>query len=576
MGARLSGVTRKKAQVRSKRNNPDWKTRVIVYAATVHEIEYEKDGQRRKGIPLVIIAAAYEMQRLWNVCVEAYNRLRLEAKDKPKAERQEIFGRLYNETYPRLAESWLPSTFYKFLWKQFQNAQEAFAKDIRDAPKPHHRMDRIILPHVDAVGGKPVEYLGELNRRKPYYLHPLSTDARGRTLARGFLTINEHRIHFDAVLHRPLPLNAKVKQFALVGKKVNPFGWQWELQIILESPPAELPAADESKWIAIDLGWRVREDGLRVAYWLDYTGAHGEIVLPFKCENYYTKRRSEFVGDGSYNPIIDWRDYASRLARADLYLEETKEHLREEDRSSWSFHAQSYFEKRKYHFYRRPDGAEFRCNAPYAEADFEEEPKRKTFIHLGEREVDGLSMMRGGSLKSLARELDGQAPACLTRWIEDSARDFAQMRAARIRMEAFRENFYRNRCAEWSEKYDCLRNEANLNLKALAEARDQDYPLKLSQKYRQEMASLSKFKLWLEDAFRKRGKIVKNLEAAHTTQTCPECSAKVECGPQLMLTCENGHQWDQDFMSCQNLSHDDWPEVRAKQRVKRAKKAVTK
>jgi hypothetical protein len=551
---------------------------VLTAAATVHEIEIEtEDGLTQRRLPPVIFAAAHEMQRCWNLCVETYERLRAEARDKSKEERQEIFGRLYEEVYPRLAESWLPSSFYKFVWKKFQDAQEAFAKGIRGAPKPHFRLDKIILPHVDAAGGKPVAYLAELRSTKPYYLRKLSTDARGRTLTRGFITINEHRIHFDAVLSQPIPDDALIKHFILAAKKVNPFGWQWTLQIVYQTPPASLPAPDESRWIAVDFGWRVREDGLRVAYWLDYKGRHGECILPFKCENYEIRRRREFLAayENAYRPICDWRDYWERQSEADRRLERVKDELRSLCANGVAPRIQELCQPRKYHFYRRPDGAEFRRNAPYTEEELAENSKYRTFEYLGEREVDGLSMMRGGSLKKLAAELGDQAPECLTRWLEASMLEFKRLRAARLRMEGYRERLYRDQwCVSWSREYDCLRMEGDLNLKALAEAEEQEYPLKLSQKYRQEMASLYQFRLWLEDAFRKRGKIVRRLEAAHTTQTCPVCGANVECGPKLMLTCECGHQWDQDFGACQNMAREDWPEVRAKRRLKRAKKEV--
>lgn len=554
--------------MRGKRKR-DWPQRVFCYAVNIHEVEI--DGVRR--IPPVILAAAHQMRKLWNVAVGAHERLRTEAKDKSNEERKEIFGRLYSEVYPSLAASWLPSTFYKFTWKQFQNAQEAFAKGIRGAPKPHHRLEKIILPHVDASGGKPVAYLDELRKSKPYYLR---NGQSGKHLARGFITVNDDRIWFDAIIHRPLPEGAIIKSFALVGRKVNPFGWQWELQIIVEIPSQVLPGADESKWIAIDLGWRVRENGLRVAYWLDYKGDHGEFILPFKCENYGIRRRREFLeglGD-AYMPIADWRDWAERQSEADKYLDSVKDRIRAISTNGAAPAIYDLCQPRKYHFYQRPDGAEFRRNAPYTDADLEEKEKRKTFKYLGVREVDGLCMMRGGSLKKLAADLGDQAPACLVEWVRDSAIDFKRLRAARLRMEGAREHYYRNQCIEWATRYDCLRHESDLNLKALAEAEDQDYPLKPSQKYRQEMASLSLFKSWLEDAFRKRGKSVKRLMAAHTTQTCPECGANMECGPKLIVKCECGAQLDQDFAACRNLGRGDWPEVRAKQQVKREKKEV--
>lgn len=82
-------------------------------------------------------------------------------------------------------------------------------------------------------------------------------------------------------LHRPLPESATVKWCSLFRERVAGSD-HWRVLFTLTGEFAPKPRAPEgAPTVAIDLGWRVREDGsLRVAYWADDAGGEGEWTIP--------------------------------------------------------------------------------------------------------------------------------------------------------------------------------------------------------------------------------------------------------------------------------------------------------
>lgn len=86
---------------------------------------------------------------------------------------------------------------------------------------------------------------------------------------------------FHCKLHREIPSDARVTWAKLQFRKIAT-DYRWELQLTLsreagwDDPKREL----ENGVVAIDIGWRKKKEGLRVAYWVDAAGAQGEIVIP--------------------------------------------------------------------------------------------------------------------------------------------------------------------------------------------------------------------------------------------------------------------------------------------------------
>jgi hypothetical protein len=97
------------------------------------------------------------------------------------------------------------------------------------------------------------------------------------------------RLH--ALLHRELPVNSVVKQ-AWAQRRAIGGRDRWEVVFAVEMP-GELPVVHgrQGAVVGIDLGWRRRPDGVRVAYWLGSDGQEGELVVPIEVEQ--RKRKSD-------------------------------------------------------------------------------------------------------------------------------------------------------------------------------------------------------------------------------------------------------------------------------------------
>jgi hypothetical protein len=85
-------------------------------------------------------------------------------------------------------------------------------------------------------------------------------------------------VELPMVMHRPLPegLIRKVD----ITRKVIAGKPRYFASITVEVPAVSCVRDDKKPAIGIDIGWRLKSDNtLRVCYWHDTTGAHGEVVL---------------------------------------------------------------------------------------------------------------------------------------------------------------------------------------------------------------------------------------------------------------------------------------------------------
>jgi hypothetical protein len=82
------------------------------------------------------------------------------------------------------------------------------------------------------------------------------------------------------IMHRPLPEDAKIAWVKVTARKVG-FREVWEAHFTVKTSVGRrhLSATDEQNRVAIDIGWRVREDGLRVAAWRSDSGERGFLML---------------------------------------------------------------------------------------------------------------------------------------------------------------------------------------------------------------------------------------------------------------------------------------------------------
>lgn len=124
-----------------------------------------------------------------------------------------------------------------------------------------------------------------------------------------------------AVIDRPFPQGSRVMAVQLVRrehmwrrKKVDgqfhPYD-DYEIQFVLRIPSEPYVKGDRSGAIAIDLGWRLRPDGLRVGLWADTFGNRGEFLLPLSELAQLERARGiqstrDRLFNGCQSDVIEW------------------------------------------------------------------------------------------------------------------------------------------------------------------------------------------------------------------------------------------------------------------------------
>lgn len=101
------------------------------------------------------------------------------------------------------------------------------------------------------------------------------------------------------MMHRPLP-DGKIRDVHFVRERIGR-DFRWKIVIILEIKDIIKPAG--SGVVAIDVGWRVTENGLRVAYWTDDRQNSGELLLPNKLVSGMRKVRDIRAIRSSSDPV---------------------------------------------------------------------------------------------------------------------------------------------------------------------------------------------------------------------------------------------------------------------------------
>lgn len=111
--------------------------------------------------------------------------------------------------------------------------------------------------------------------------------------------------YIPVVMHRPLPADAIIKWAYLVRDKVAT-KYKWSLHLVIETQRESV--VSDGPAVAIDIGWRLMEDGLRVGYWQDANGKSAPIVFP-----------QSVIDDWKYvEELQSGRDKAFDVARAAL------------------------------------------------------------------------------------------------------------------------------------------------------------------------------------------------------------------------------------------------------------------
>lgn len=112
---------------------------------------------------------------------------------------------------------------------------------------------------------------------------------------------------WSVILHRLPPLDARISWAWMQRVKIGP-DYRWFLCLTVDGDYArdELTDPDRTGTVAVDLGWRVRRDGVRVGYWLDDQGNGGEYLLPDGLRDKMDHARSiKSIRDRNFNAFRD-------------------------------------------------------------------------------------------------------------------------------------------------------------------------------------------------------------------------------------------------------------------------------
>jgi hypothetical protein len=375
-------------------------------------------------------------------------------------------------------------------------------------PRVHHRLDRIAIPHRFTGGGAELKTLFS-DKAKRFSIRSNSR------LARGHFGLDEGRIDFNIVLHRPLPEGAIIKKVVWLGKR-DVFGWHWSIAITMELPP-QARRANLGRVAALDVGWRKIGDYLRIGMLADSDGNSFELRLPLIASTSKTRRGNEHIynRDKSFDETIPESYYEALNLdeRIGLLVEGVKEQLR----------------------------ASLPTSLPHD-------------IQLS---VNQLTKMRQGGLVRLLRSLEHEGIAeqsqnQIREWLAENDKLRRRKTALETRLLNRRRWIYGNIAAWIAERYDVLIWEGGLDVKGMIESSDKAHALKLADRYHQ-WAATSELRLRIKNSASKSGINILDGVTAFSSSTCHVCGAQVQKADEFQLRCGNGHSFDRDVNGARNL-----------------------
>lgn len=547
MSEAIEPKTKPKNLARRERLNPDWPIRIYTYDCwVVTEAPPEVWGtpiaerlrERRERMagkpPQELWDTAKLMQSLWNeLCAEFQKASAADLKDESgksllsKEERKAIYAPLDLKPLRAIAQRYagqLPSDCYyavvdRFLvtFKEWRESAKVKRKNpkVKGPPRPKFSLDKINIPLV-LMAGKPTNWLAENSGhawvRNTLALKPAPGEAPSAAYwqnGRFNVGINRTPINLHVALHRDLPEVGRIKRVSLVGVREKAFGWSWKLQVQVEHPP--LPVLPEVGRVAgLDLGWRVREGGLRLGVLTDQSGNSTELKLPFAFGNANARRRSEWAKAKGLDDhtIADWRDIWEWQRRADAWKDRCKQQL---------------------------------AGIPAEMREVWPEEARRSYGALRKMGVGGLRRLR-----RLLREagIEDAAVTALTEWQGTAERYSRWIRGAQLNAVRHRNDHYRKK-ADWiARNFDVIAWESDLGLKEMAEEDSGQYAIENAKTYRH-LASLSTLRLFIAEAMKKNGRKIEPVKSAWTNR-CRFCGEYLEPTSKRLVVCGNGHTNDID------------------------------
>ncbi len=307
---------------------------------------------------------------------------------------------------------------------------------------------------------------------------------------------------FPMIMHRPLPVDGVVKgawaQVRRIGTRER-----WELQVIVEAESLGSPERAGPRTAALNLGWRARPDGVRVAYVVDSDGHEEEILVPSDIGAKLDHADSiRSIRDREFDAIkVYLRD---RLAEIDA-----PEWLREELRHL----------------------AQWRAPAKLARVAWRWRAERF-----------------GG---------DEDLFAAVERWRRQDRHLYQWEASERERAIGRRRDLYRSIAARLTSAYDEIRlPDTDLRDLARRAAPEEEESQPAGARGNRHAVAPGELRLAIRQAAGKRGTRIAEMPAAWTTTTCSACGCECRwnAAEQLRHVCEScGAAWDQDANAAANM-----------------------
>jgi len=313
------------------------------------------------------------------------------------------------------------------------------------------------------------------------------------------------------LMHRPLPEGAVITHVRVTREKQANYD-RWFAHLQVKTPQSwtradEFTYKDGMKAVALDFGWRATKEGeLRIGYWVDTDGDHGEISLPGSL-----KHSHEFVQSKQ----------GQRDQNRDALLEGLLEDLGDRD---------------KLH----PEVREF---------------------------TRGISKWRSNKKLHLLLcrhwpNLPEAAWERLEAWAYLDTHHWQVEAGNRCKIPRRRNDIYAKLAAEWVQKYDVIILEG-IELRNLAKNADPeskaDLPNSIAARNNgasrnRVRAAPAAFKQALINACARTDTMILKVPAQNTSKVCADCGHKNKLTKEMMQTCKGcGVVFDRDYNAARNI-----------------------
>lgn len=332
---------------------------------------------------------------------------------------------------------------------------------------------------------------------------------------------------FPMIMHRPLPEGALVVGASVSRvKHANRDRWTVHLTVKTSRPSAVQPLA-VGKSIAIDLGWRSEDGGLRVGYWANSEGGHGVFSLPASVRERFGKARAI---QGVRSQMVD--ELKARLFQDLKNRDSLPLELREEIAHihNWKSARRFALLWRRHRDTLRPHLSDRGASEP-----FRVEPALKHLVGCADY---------------------------FEAWFHRDRHLWQYEVGVRRKVVLHRNYLYAGWAAKMVAEYDYIIVEdlkvANLSKKPKPERKadlDDDFAaMKNAAGLQRTEAAVATLKGCLVNAARREGKLIVQVSARNTSKVCNGCGHKCKLTHEKLHTCEGcGILFDRDHNASLNI-----------------------